>query len=244
MHVSTTGTGPRVLLVHGSVTNSVTWGPLHSLAGRYTLVVPDRPGYPPNAALERIDPGTQAAELAPLLGAGAHVLGHSYGGVISLLLAAGHPRRVISLAVIEPPCFGVARGHPAVETFVSQASAVWADLPMPPAEFLPRFAALFGDEGQVPSAVPPEREQGVRALMAEVPPWEPEVPLDVLAATSFPKLVCSSGSHPAYEAVCDVLEERLGAERLVLGGGGHAVHRAAGFVERYATFLARPSRAG
>ena len=77
----------------------------------------------------------------------------------------------------------------------------------------------------------------VRALMAEVPPWEPEIPLDALARVPFPKLVCSSGSHPAYEAVCDVLEERLGADRLVLAGGGHAVHRAPGFADRYAAFL-------
>lgn len=237
MHVETVG--PRLLLVHGSVTNSVTWGPVRDLAARYTLVVPDRPGYPPNPSLDRIDPAEQAAELAPLLGEGAHVLGHSYGGVISLLLAADGPDRIRSLAVIEPPCFGVARGHPAVERFVDEASEVWADLPMPAAAFLPRFAALFGAEGQVPAHVPPEREQGVRALMAEVPPWKPEIPLDALGRARFPKLVCSSGSHPAYEAVCDTLEERLEAQRLVLAGGGHAVHRAPGFVERYAAFLDR-----
>jgi pimeloyl-ACP methyl ester carboxylesterase len=239
MHVETIGVGPRLLLVHGSVTNSATWSPVRALADRYTLVIPDRPGYPPNPELARIDPVEQAEELAPLLGEGAHVLAHSYGGVISLLLAAREPERVRSLAVIEPPCFGVARGHPTVEEFVSGASAVWADMPMPAAEFLPRFSALFGEQGQVPTAVPPEREQGVRALMAEVPPWEPEIPLDALARAPFRKLVCSSGSHPAYEAVCDVLEERLEAERLVLAGGGHAVHRAPEFVDRYAAFLDR-----
>lgn len=239
MHVETIGTGPRVLLVHGSVTNSATWAPVRSLADRYTLVIPDRPGYPPNPELARIDPVEQAGELGPLLADGAHVLGHSYGGVISLLLAGREQGRVRSLAVIEPPCFRVARGNAAVEEFVSGASAVWADMPMSAAAFLPRFSALFGEEGQVPAAVPPHREQGVRALMAEVPPWEPEIPLDTLAAAPFPKLVCSSGSHPAYEAVCDVLEKRLGAERLALPGGGHAVHRAPGFVERYEAFLER-----
>jgi pimeloyl-ACP methyl ester carboxylesterase len=241
MHVATTGSGPRVLLVHGSVTNSVTWAPLLRLADRYTLVVPDRPGYPPNPPLDRIDPAEQAAELEPLLADRAHVLGHSYGGLISLLLAARAPERVQSLGVIEPPCFGVARGHPAVEAFVAEVAEVWAGLPMSPADFLPRFAGLFGVEGQVPTEVPPAREQGVSALMAEVLPWEVEIPLADLAAAPFPKLVCSSGSHPAYEAVCDVLEERLGAERLALDGGGHAVHRAPGFTERYVAFLSRAS---
>ena len=238
MHVETVGSGPRVLLVHGSVTNSATWGPVRELADRYTLVIPDRPGYPPNPPLDWIDPDEQAAELATLLGDGAHVLGHSYGGVISLLLAAREPERVRSLTVIEPPCFGVARGHPAVETFVRESSAVWAELPMEPPEFLRRFAALFGPEGQVPTEIPPDREQGVRALMVERSPWEIEIPLDELKDAPFPKLVFSSGSpHPAYEVLCDVLEQRLGAERMILRGGGHAVHRAPGFVERYAAFL-------
>ena len=242
VHVRTIGAGPRLLLVHGSVTNSVTWSSLLGLAGRYTLIVPDRPGYPPNPPVDRIDPEEQAADLAPLLGAGCHVLGHSYGGVISLLLAGRQPGLVRSLAVIEPPCFGVARGHPAVEEFVRGAAALWADLPMPAPHFLRRFSALFGDEGQVPAAVAPEREQGVLALMAEVPPWEAEIPLEALGATSYPKLVCSSGGQSAYEAVCDVLEERLGAERLVLPGAGHAVHRAPAFAQRYAAFHKRANR--
>ena len=228
-----------MVLVHGSVTNSATWSSLLPLADRYTLVIPDRPGYPPNPPLERIDPEEQAEELALLLRDGSHLLGHSYGGVISLLLAARHPELVRSLGVVEPPCFGVARGHPAVEEFVRGAVAVWAGLPMPASDFLPLFAALFGERGQVPAEVPPDREQGVVALMAEVPPWEPAIPLDALAATSFAQLVCSSGTHPAYEAVCDVLEERLGARRLVLAGGGHAVHRDARFSEEYAAFLER-----
>jgi pimeloyl-ACP methyl ester carboxylesterase len=238
VHVETIGSGPRVVLVHGSVTNSVTWRPVRDLSARYTLVIPDRPGYPPNPPLDHIDPEEQASELSPLLGDGAHVLGHSYGGVISLLLAAREHGRVRSLAVIEPPCFGVARGHPAVETFVHESSAVWADLPMSVPEFLPRFAALFGAEGQVPTEVAPEREQGVQALMVERSPWEIEIPLDELRRAPFPKLVFSSGNpHPAYEVLCDVLEERLGAERVVLPGAGHAVHRAPGFIERYQTFL-------
>ena len=77
----------RVVLVHGSVGNGLaTWGALQPLEGRFTHVVPNRGGYPPNPPLEQIDFELQADELAPLLEEGAHLVGHSYGGVISLLI--------------------------------------------------------------------------------------------------------------------------------------------------------------
>ena len=102
----------RVVLVHGSVGNGpATWAALQPLAERYELVVPNRGGYPPNPPLERIDFEQQAEELAPLLADGAHLVGHSYGGVISLLIAARHPGSVRSLTVSEPPAFRVARGR-------------------------------------------------------------------------------------------------------------------------------------
>ena len=47
-------------------------------------------------------------------------------------------------------------------------------------------------------------------------------------------LVCSGGYHPAYEAVCDVLERRLDAERVVLPGAGHGVQFARGFNDAFA----------
>jgi hypothetical protein len=73
--------------------------------------------------------------------------------------------------------------------------------------------------------------------MAERPPWEAEIPLDDLAAAPFPKLVVSGAHNPAFDAVCDVLEERLDAERAVLPGAGHSLPRAPGYPERLEAFL-------
>jgi pimeloyl-ACP methyl ester carboxylesterase len=239
MHVSVLGSGPRLVLVHGSITNSATWGPQQELADAYTLVVPDRTGYWPNPPVQRIDFVEQAADVADLLEEGDHLVGFSYGGVVGLLAAARRPRALETLTVIEPPCFGVARRVPAVAAVVEEMQRLWASLPLPPAEFVRRFAAVFGEAGRVPADVPPEREQGVRALMAERGPWEAEIPLAELGTAGFRSLVCSSGGHPAFESVCDVLERRLGAERLVLPGGGHAVHHAPGFNARFREFLRR-----
>jgi hypothetical protein len=61
--------------------------------------------------------------------------------------------------------------------------------------------------------------------MVERSPAEAVIPCDRLARAAFPKLVVSGAHSPAFEAVCDVLEERLGAERAVLPGAGHPVQR-------------------
>jgi pimeloyl-ACP methyl ester carboxylesterase len=228
----------RVVLIHGSGGNAeAAWAPVQPLAERFTLVMPNRGGYPPNQLLERIDFETQAAELAPLLEDGAHLVGHSYGGVIALLIAAANPGRVHSLVVSEPPAFGLARGRPEVDALVERLDAHFTRGPRDPRAFVEGFLALVGTRAQLPDPLPRDVEQSIRATMAERPPWEAEIPLDALAATAFRKLVFSGAHHPAFDAVCDALEERLPAERVVLPGAGHGIPRAPGYAERLAAFL-------
>jgi pimeloyl-ACP methyl ester carboxylesterase len=226
LHVERVGQGPPVVLVHGSVAAGASaWSAQRELAERWTLLVVDRPGFGAAAGVDRVDFEADAPLVAEALGDGAHLVGQSYGGLISLLAAARRPRAVRSLAVIEPPAFAVARGHPAVEEFVSSATRLWGHGPSEPEAFLRTFLELVGSGMQPPSPLPPSLERGARMLMVERYPWEAVVPLDELARAPFPKLVVSGGHHAAFDAVCDVLEERLGAERAVITGAGHSVQR-------------------
>jgi pimeloyl-ACP methyl ester carboxylesterase len=119
VHVEVVGQGPRLVLVHGSVGfGQEVWAPQRRLAERFTLVVATRSGYPPNPPLVRIDFEDQARELADLLEPGDHLVGHSYGGVVSLLAAGLSPELLRSLTVMEPPAFGVALDDPAVREFL------------------------------------------------------------------------------------------------------------------------------
>ena len=230
----------RVVLVHGSVANGpMTWPSLEPLRERFDVVLPSRGGYPPGTPLDHIDFETQAEELTPLLEEGAHLVGHSYGGVISLLIAARHPERVRSLTVSEPPAFGVARGRPEVERLLAELMVFFAAGPYEPSAYLHGFLALVGSDIRLPEPLPPDLEQGARAAMAERSPHEAEIPLGELAATPFPKLVISGGHHPAFDEVCNVLEERLGAERAVVAGAGHSIPHAPGYNERLIEFLER-----
>ena len=228
----------RVVLIHGSVGNARVWAPvLPLLEARHEVLTPTRGGYPPGPLLEHIDFEQQADELAPFLGEGAHLAGHSYGAVISLLIAARHPERVRSLVVSEPPAFALARGNRDVDALVDGLAEHFAHGPREPRAYVEGFLLQIGSATRLPDRLPPDLEQGVRAAMVERPPWEAQIPLEELAAADFPKLVVSGGHSKAFEAVCDVLEERLPARREVLTGAGHSIQGAPGYAELLAGFI-------
>jgi pimeloyl-ACP methyl ester carboxylesterase len=236
VHVEVVGSGPRLVLVHGSGGNS-GWPAQRLLADRYTLVMPTRSGYPPNPPLEHIDFEAQAGELLEVLEPGDHLFGHSYGGVVALL--AARYADLGSLSVAEPPAFGVAPEHPVVAELVGELAPLWPP-ELEPEPFLRTFVERIGaGPYNAPSPLTPEVELSVRALMAERGPWEAEIPFAELAAARFPKLVVSGAHSEAFDAVCDVLEQRLGAERAVLPGARHSIPRAPGFNARLEDFLRR-----
>jgi pimeloyl-ACP methyl ester carboxylesterase len=239
LHVERWGHGPPVLLVHGSVADAAsTWAEQRPLAERWRLVVLDRPGFGANPPAERVDFETDAPLVAEHLADGAHLVGHSYGGVISLLAAARRPEAVRSLTVIEPPAFAVARGNQDADDFVARSQDHWRSGPRDPEAFLRGFLRLIGSAIEPPSPLPPSLQRGAEMLLVERGPWEAEIPLEELARTSFPKLVVTGAHHPGFDAVCDVLEQRLRAERAVIPGAGHSVPRTgAPFNERLEAFL-------
>jgi pimeloyl-ACP methyl ester carboxylesterase len=187
-------------------------------------VAPNRRGFPPGPEVGSVDFEDEAVWLEPFLQRQTHLIGHSYGGVIALLAAARRPELLRSLTVIEPPAFGAARGIPAADEFMERIQDHWTRGPRDPEEFLRGFLTLVGSSTP-PGNVSPDLLQGARTLMVERPPSEAVIPFDELASAPFPKLVVSGGHSPAFEALCDVLGERLGAERAVLPGAGHSVQR-------------------
>ena len=235
---------PRLLFVHGSVVNGeLTWSAQQPLAERFEVVAPNRRGFPPGPDVERVDFEDEAVWLEQFVEPGTHLVGHSYGGVVALLAAARRPELLRSLTVIEPPAFGVARGNPAADEFSTRIEEHWANGPRDPEGFLRGFLALVGSSIP-PGDLNPELVQGARTLMVERSPAEAVIPFDALEPAAFPKLVVSGAHSAAFDAVCDVLEERLGAERAVLPGAGHSVQRLGEpFNELLASFVDRAEHA-
>ena len=154
------GSGPRVVLVHGSATGPETWSRQRPLAERWTLELVTRPGFWPLEPVARVDFEADAPPVAEQLGDGAHLVGHSYGGVITLLAAAERPDAVRSLTVIEPPALDVARGDPDVDAMVSRVEELWSGAPPEPRVFLEEFLRTVGSSVPMPEELPPRCSAG------------------------------------------------------------------------------------
>jgi pimeloyl-ACP methyl ester carboxylesterase len=214
-----------VVLVHGSLaTGAEEWQAQRPLATQgFRLLVVDRRGYGQSPAVPGEDCLRDGDDIADLMGNGAHLVGHSYGGLGVLFAAARRLDATLSLALLEPGAFTLGQHHPAARSLVDEVRRLW-DQELPDEEWVVRFLKAVGSD---PDALPPE------LLAAAVPlvpvfrrgraVWEPELPLNELASAPFPKLVVSGGHNAGFEAICDDLAERIGASRAVVEGAGHEV---------------------
>lgn len=225
LHVECWGQGTRVVLVHGSLaTGAEEWEAQRPLAeDGFELVVPDRRGIGRSPDAPGEDYRRDAEDIAELMGTGAHLVGHSYGGVGVLHAAALRPEATRSVTVLEPATFDLGDDHPAGRGLVEEIRSMWS-ADRPDDEWVVDFLVAVGSD---PAEFPPDFLAAalplVPALRRSRPPWHHDLPVDALAAGRFPKLVVSGGHHAGFEAVCDDLASRIGAERTVVAGAGHEV---------------------
>jgi pimeloyl-ACP methyl ester carboxylesterase len=252
--------------VHGSfVRGGASWTGQRPLADRYRLLFVDRRGYGDSPPTGGEDFDRDADDVAELLEDGSHLVGHSYGAVVSLIAAGRRPGNVRSLVVIEPPAFQLAPRSPAAQAMRQRIAAVFAGAAnLTPEAFYPAFLQAMGYDletlhlgawSDLSAGLRPDSVAAFRTSMHQRMPWEAEVPVGVLEAASFPKLVISGGwdtASPATRAaagaslrdVCDVLAERIDAQRAVIPGAYHSPQSAqpAAFNECLAAFLTSASR--
>jgi pimeloyl-ACP methyl ester carboxylesterase len=102
LFVDTWGTGTRVVLVHGSLaTGADEWQAQRPLADEgFRLIVPDRRGYGRSPAADGEDFIRDGDDIGDLMGDGAHLVGHSYGGLGVLFAAARRPDATLSLTLL------------------------------------------------------------------------------------------------------------------------------------------------
>ena len=223
LYTKVVGQGTPVVLVHGSGTSSDVWVKQLPLAERFRLIMLDRRGYGRSPSCAHIDYEKDASDIAELLGEGAHLVGESYGAVGALLAAGLRPEAVLSLALVEPPIFGLLRGDPVADGLTVRLTRVYATLRnAEPEEFVAAFNEAVGFEF-LPAPLNPESRKAVKTIMKERTPFDAKVSFDRLAAAPFAKLVVSGGWNETFEATCNELASRLGAERAVVQGAGHDV---------------------
>jgi pimeloyl-ACP methyl ester carboxylesterase len=226
LFVDAWGAGTPVVLVHGSLaTGAEEWPAQRPLADEgFRLLVLDRRGYGRSPEARGEDYLRDGDDIAGLMGDGAHLVGHSYGGLGAMIAAARRPDATLSLTLLEPGAFAMGQHHPAARALVTDVRRLW-DQDLPDEDWVVRFLKLVGsDPDALPSeliaaAVPlvPVLRHGRRRL------WEAELPLAELASARFPKLVVSGGHSAGFDAICDDLAERIRASRTVVAGAGHEI---------------------
>ncbi|MFC6088506.1 alpha/beta fold hydrolase [Saccharothrix lopnurensis] len=213
-----TGAPPAVFL-HGVLSwgddEVYGFGNQRPLAACRRLLLVDRRGYGDSPDLDgphRSDYVVDAEDVIPLLGDGAHLVGHSYGAVAAMLAAAARPDLVRSLCLVQPGALRPAEGHPVVADALARARAATAAMPdLTPEDYL----RLSTDAVGLPAPEPtPRRLRAARATMGERPCWDADVPLEPLAAAGWPVLVVLgdwTGAPARYR--------RLAGEPLIAAGG-------------------------
>jgi pimeloyl-ACP methyl ester carboxylesterase len=109
------GSGPPIIFVHGGVSDLRSWtNQVPAFTSGYRTICYSRRYHKPNAPIpnEAPDPiQTHVDDLAALiaqLGAEpAHIVGHSWGALISLILAMQRPAMCTSLTLIEAPSVSI-----------------------------------------------------------------------------------------------------------------------------------------
>ncbi|KPQ18460.1 MAG: putative hydrolases or acyltransferases (alpha/beta hydrolase superfamily) [Rhodobacteraceae bacterium HLUCCO18] len=251
VHYVVQGEGPDLVLIHGASGNTrdYTYAMAARLAGRYRVIVLDRPGL---GYTDRIDPdGASLAAQAGLLADAAAelgaerpiVYGHSYGGAVALAWALHRPERlsalVVSAAASNPWDSGLGTyytvlSHPLGQRVVIPFLTAW----VPDRVVDAQIDAVFA-----PQTAPPGYHRHIgagltlrrvsmranalhrRNLLAEIEAQAPRygeiaVPVEILHGDADTTVPLAVHSEP--------LSRQIAGSRLtVLEGVGHMLHHAA-----------------
>ena len=228
LRISQFGDAPRMLALHCALAHGGQWAGLG-----LGVTAPDLPGHGGSPDWAGTDyHGDCVRDVAGLIDAPVHVIGHSSGAVIALRLALERPELVQSLVLIEPVLFAAARA--------AQAAAY--------ADHLQRFAPVmraFADGDMVAAAaafhgvwgagafaaLPPDARSYMTARMPLIRAMNDALTGDTggllgpwrLESLGIPVLLVEGDrSPPVIAAIHDELERRLPkVSRSVVRGAGH-----------------------
>ncbi len=151
------GSGDTLLLLHGSASSGAVWRRSAAvLQSLYRVVMPDLTGYGksaswPEGAYSVEAEARKLSALLPCCGEPYHLVGHSFGGAVTLHLALRNPLRVRTLTLIEPVLFGALRdpgAHDVYSRFVAVRQRFEASLKRGGrAAAMQAFIAFWNGEG-------------------------------------------------------------------------------------------------
>ena len=236
------GDGDPVVLVHGSWNQRQAWMFfVPELSSSFRVISYDRRGHGESTA-EPTD-GTihdDIADLAGLidkLGIGpAHVVGNSYGAIVSLSVTAAHPDIVRKVVAHEPPLMPLLEADPATKPIADEQGRLLGEVRARleagdhagAAEYFVENVALGpGAWAQLPQPARDTFVANALTYLGELrDPDALHADLDALARTTVPVLLSQGDRSPAmFGPILDRVAAALpGAKRVTIAGAGHIPH--------------------
>jgi pimeloyl-ACP methyl ester carboxylesterase len=224
MHVvEHAGPGALVLLVHGSMDRSTSFGRTVKVLADLHVITYDRHGY--GRSLASPPHTTLAAHTADLLelvdGRRCVVVGHSYGGDVALLAGIERPDLIAAVGAFEAPM--------PWQPWWPQASAGSAAMAAPsPQEAAEAFMRrVVGDRiwSRLPRATRDARRAEGETLVAEMESIRGPAPFDA-GDVAVPVVAgCGSESEPRHQQSAERLAATVpDGELVVIEGAGHGAH--------------------
>lgn len=238
------GDGPPVLLVHGMPSSGNVWALVRDrIASRYRAIAVDLPGFgrSTKVALPSLDAFSEwlARTLDHVGESSAHVVGHSFGGMLSMAFLQKFPTRVRSLVLCDSVGLGPYGGGEGQRKFA--AARTREDV----RAFLQQ---LFHDPGAIPAPVvegqfayvtQPGVPEVLEQLIARRQAWETQVEAQV-DSIGVPLLVIwGRNDRPVPVAHADRVRRVKGARVVIIDNCGHApmVERPQEFATHLRDFL-------
>jgi pimeloyl-ACP methyl ester carboxylesterase len=254
------GAGPTIVLVPGSCSTGAAWRPvIASWNGEFRCVTTSLPGY--GATAERRPAGDPSiVHLAEVVesvvreaGEPVHLVGHSFGGLVSLAAALRKRVRLASIAMLEPPAIELLLASGEDEhyrAFGRMTEAYVAAFSSGEGDAIAAMIDFYGGAGTFASWPQRVRDYAVATTPVNITDWASAygfaLSADVLSAVDIPSLVvCGEESHPAMRRLCALVGECIGgASHATVDGAAHfmiATH--AGEVARLVAEHARRAEA-
>ncbi|MEQ8858877.1 MAG: alpha/beta fold hydrolase [Pseudomonadales bacterium] len=243
LHVTVTGTGPELLLLHGTAASGESWRHLlPALAQRCRVVVPDLPGHGRSADPGRhgYTPEAMTAALAAMLDVlqarPRLIVGHSAGAVLAASLLLDGAGDGAAMVAVAPAMLGFGGGRQTLFSGLAKLLAVnplvpqlvaWRARDRQAVERLLRGIGADLNTGGVERYAALFRQPGhIAAVLKMMANWDLESLEQRLPQLGDRVLLITGGRDRAVpDAEIRRLQQRLpGAARVDVANAGHLVH--------------------
>jgi pimeloyl-ACP methyl ester carboxylesterase len=230
------GSGPTIVLVPGSCNTGAAWRPvISSFNDQFRCVTTSLLGY--GATEERrtaFDSSiSHEAEVLECVirkaGGPVHLVGHSFGGLVALVVALRNRVPLASLVIAEAPAMEILRATEShhYDVFRKMTEAYFADFASGNVGAIETMIDFYGGPGTFASWPAKVRSYAEQTTPVNILDWASAYgfPLEVasLAAVHVPTLILWGGaSHPAMQCANTLLSESInGAALATVSGAAH-----------------------